>query len=239
MLYKYNIHFVMRLHLPQLFAQQAPNWVALNNVFDTPQMKSLEDFLNERYNVATLFPERENIFKAYSLTPLQKVKVVIVGQDPYHGPNQAHGLSFSVLEPIPAPPSLRNMFKELTTDLNIATPTTGNLTPWAMQGVFLLNSVLTVEQANANAHKGKGWEILTQKTIEVISDQQENVVFVLWGGHAQRLKKFIDSKKHFIIESPHPSPLSSYRGFFGSKPYSQTNAYLEENNITPINWALD
>ena len=195
-------------------------------------------FLNERKkDGAVIFPKDENIFNCLNTTDLENTKVVILGQDPYHGENQAHGLSFSV-ESGKFPPSLRNIYKELNTDLDLEIPETGNLIKWAQQGVLLLNAVLTVEQANANAHENKGWEQFTDKVISEVSNTQENVVFILWGSYAQKKAKLIDKTKHLIIKSPHPSPLSSYRGFFGSKPFSQANDYLIGNNKAPINWKL-
>ena len=176
----------------------------------------------------------------YQLCEPDKVKVVILGQDPYHGPNQAHGLSFSVQEGVPHPPSLRNIFKELESDLQITPPnkTFGDLSKWASQGVFLLNAVLSVENGKANSHQGLGWEEFTDATIKLISEQCKNTVFVLWGGYAQKKSRLIDSSKHLVLKDPHPSPLSAYRGFWGSKPFSKINNYLKETNQTPINWDI-
>lgn len=239
MLYKYNIDAAHFMNLSKTFLNSAPSWHELLPEFRANYMLELQEKLDFGYHSGSIFPDYSNIFNAYALTPLHEVKVVILGQDPYHGVHQAHGLSFSVLPPTLPPPSLRNMFKELYSDLGIPIPKEGNLTPWAQQGVFLLNAVLTVEKAKANAHKNWGWEKFTKKTIELISDHQENVVFILWGSYAQKLKRHINSVKHHIIESPHPSPLSSYRGFFGSKPYSKTNTYLIKNEKKPINWSIE
>ena len=187
-----------------------------------------------------VFPPQKEIFSMYEMCDPNNAKVVIIGQDPYHGPNQAHGLSFSVKSGIPHPPSLRNIFKELESDLGIAAPNKnwGDLNYWAKQGVFLLNTVLTVEQGNANSHQGLGWEEFTDATIRLISEQSENTVFLLWGGFAQKKSNLIDENKHLIIKAPHPSPLSAYRGFWGSKPFSKINAYLNKTNQTPIDWNI-
>lgn len=199
---------------------------------------SLNNFINNEQSTHTIYPNNNDIFNAYNITPLESVKVVILGQDPYHGPNQAHGLAFSVQDGIKFPPSLQNIFKELSSDIGCNTPASGNLVSWAKQGVFLLNTVLTVRAANAGSHQKKGWEILTDTTIKAISDNCENVVFILWGKPAQSKERIIDTHKHFIIKAPHPSPLSSYRGFFGSKPFSLTNEYLRSNNKEEIDWCL-
>ncbi len=218
---------------------------------DNTWKSSLEDELNKKYFIdlmafveqeqktQTIFPLNDNIFNAFSLTPLGKVKVVILGQDPYHGEGQGHGLAFSVLDGVAFPPSLRNIFKEYSSDLGYETPFSGNLTRWAEQGVFMINAVLTVRSGEANSHKGKGWEVFTDAVIKKISDERENIVFILWGKPAQLKNKLIDESKHLVLKAPHPSPLSSYRGFFGSKPFSQVNTYLKEHNISPINWKLD
>lgn len=204
----------------------------------THDFSDMDTFLEEAYRTKTIYPPREAIYSAFSLTPFDTVKVVIIGQDPYHGPNQAHGLAFSVQEGTKLPPSLRNMYQELESDLGI-TRVTGNLTGWAKEGVLLLNRVLTVEQKKANAHKGIGWERFTQAIVEAVSHHKDHVVFILWGSPAQKLTQFIDTNKHTIIKSVHPSPLSAYRGFFGSKPFSATNQALVSHGQTPINWARE
>jgi len=194
--------------------------------------KKIEEFLKGK----EFFPERKNILKAFKETPFEELKVVIVGQDPYHTPGMAQGLAFSVpTEFTPKPPSLKNILKELESDIGpnaIALKTKGDLTPWAKNGVFLINTILTVEKGKPLSHKDIGWETFTKNAIDLISKEKENVVFILWGGNARKFKKIIDTDKHYIIESAHPSPLSSYRGFFDSKPFSTTNKYLKEK----INW---
>ena len=195
-------------------------------------------FLVHEQKTQTVYPADKNIFNAFDLTPLNKIKVVILGQDPYHGECQAHGLAFSVQDGIVFPPSLRNIFQEYSSDLGYETPSSGNLTSWAKEGVFLLNTVLSVRSGAANSHKGKGWEKFTDAVIKLISDKREDVVFILWGKPAQLKVKLIDETKHLVLKAPHPSPLSSYRGFFGSKPFSKTNSYLEQHGITKINWKL-
>lgn len=199
---------------------------------------NLKSKLEVDYETKTIFPKREDIYNAFKFTPFDHVKVVIVGQDPYHGVNQAHGLAFSVKDGNKTPPSLRNMYQELESDLQIkrATP---ELTGWAKEGVLLLNNVLTVEEKKANAHKNYGWQVFTSEVIRAISEYKMHVVFILWGSHAQKLLPLIDQTKHHVILNVHPSPLSAYRGFFGSKPYSETNAYLMKHNISPINWARE
>ena len=187
-----------------------------------------------------IFPPASDVFNAFSLCKAHNLKVVILGQDPYHGPKQAHGLCFSVLDEIKLPPSLRNIYKELCDDIEGFTmPTHGNLTKWAEQGVLLLNTVLTVEQGVANSHKGKGWEVFTDKVISQISEQLDSVVFLLWGAPAQQKIKLIDTSKHFVLNSVHPSPLSAYRGFFGCKHFSQTNAILNKLNRETIDWQIE
>lgn len=199
--------------------------------FDT-----LEAVLEEKYNNGEVFPPREEIYTAFELTSFENVRVVILGQDPYHGKGQSHGLAFSVNEGIKIPPSLRNMYKELEDDLNV-TRTGGSLKDWAEEGVLLLNTVLTVDAHNANSHRGLGWEQFTDSVIEIVSGELENVVFILWGKPAQQKEKLIDNSKHLVIKSPHPSPLSAYRGFFGSKPYSRANDYLEEKGRSTVDWS--
>ncbi len=195
-------------------------------------------FLREEDAAHTVYPPKEKRFNAYNTTPFEKVKAVIIGQDPYHGAGQAHGLAFSVQEGVPHPPSLQNIFKELHDDIGCTVPKNGTLTHWAEEGVFLLNTVLTVRASEAHSHKGEGWERFTDATIRLISEQKEHVVFLLWGKSAQQKAALIDESRHLILRAPHPSPLSSYRGFFGSKPFSKTNEYLRANGISPIDWTL-
>lgn len=201
-------------------------------------MSELWDFLHqERKSGKVIYPQNDDIFAALNLTPFDQVKVVILGQDPYHGPSQAHGLSFSVKPGVKIPPSLVNIFKELKDDLQIDAPKDGILTKWAEQGVLLLNNVLTVEDGKAGSHHMKGWEKFTDKIIELLNEKKENLVFILWGSPAQKKAAKVDEKKHFVLKSVHPSPLSSYRGFFGSKPFSKTNEFLKSKKLTPINWS--
>ncbi len=190
------------------------------------------------YKSNVIYPHPTKIFNAFSLTPFNKVKVVVIGQDPYHGENQAHGLSFSVENGVKIPPSLNNIFKELKSDLKINLPKSGNLSSWAEQGVLMLNSVLTVRSGVANSHKNIGWEIFTENVISIISSQLSNIVFILWGKQAQEKIKIIDTKKHLILKSAHPSPLSAYNGFFGCKHFSKCNAYLKKSNKKEIDWSL-
>ena len=193
-------------------------------------------FVQKRREEVSVFPEEKNVFRALELTPFESVKVVILGQDPYHGFGQAHGLSFSVQKGIPLPPSLRNIYKELQEDLGGELPTEGDLSHWAKQGVLLLNTVLTVEEGNANSHKGKGWERLTNRLIESLNELKHPVIFILWGKPAQDKEKLITNLNHVILKAPHPSPLSAYRGFFGSKPFSRINDILIQQGQIPIRW---
>jgi len=195
-------------------------------------------FVNAERAKGKVFPESDTVFKALHLTPFKDVKVVILGQDPYHNDNQAMGLSFSVPEGLALPPSLQNIYKELQTDLGIKRPASGDLTKWAERGVLLLNSVLTVRAHQAASHQGKGWEVFTDAVLKSINDREAHVVFILWGGFARKKKSLIDTAKHTVIESAHPSPLSAYAGFFGSKPFSKTNAALEEHGQVSIDWSL-
>jgi uracil-DNA glycosylase len=199
---------------------------------------SLKQFLSQEKSKYTIYPKNNDIFNAYNFTKFSDVKVVILGQDPYHGVNQAHGLCFSVDNDATLPPSLKNIFKELVDDAKCSYPINGNLKSWANEGVLLINAVLTVRAQQANSHQNKGWEDFTDATIKAVSDMKENVVFILWGGSAQKKEQLIDSNKHLILKAPHPSPLSSYRGFFGSKPFSKTNDYLIKHNKKPIDWCL-
>ena len=198
--------------------------------------QELQEFVKKRREEVSVFPEEKNVFRALELTPFESVKVVILGQDPYHGFGQAHGLSFSVQKGIPLPPSLRNIYKELQEDLGGELPTEGDLSHWAKQGVLLLNTVLTVEEGNANSHKGMGWERLTNRLIESLNELNHPVIFILWGKPAQDKKKLITNPSHVILKAPHPSPLSAYRGFFGSKPFSKVNEILIQQGQTPIRW---
>ena len=202
-----------------------------------PYFKELQDFLEKETSIGqNIFPPQQQIFSALNLTPFEKVKVVILGQDPYHGTGQAHGLSFSVPRGVKPPPSLVNIYKELNSDLNIPIPDHGCLESWAHQGVLLLNNVLTVREGAAASHQDKGWEKFTDKIIELINTKKEHVVFILWGSPAQKKAANIDENKHLVIKSVHPSPLSSYRGFFGSKPFSKCNSYLRSQGIQEIDW---
>lgn len=208
----------------------------LQQEFEQSYYAQLRAFLKQAYTEETVYPPMDDLWTAFRLTPFQDVKVVILGQDPYHGEGQAHGLSFSVNEGIKIPPSLRNMFKELTTDIGCPVPQSGNLSGWAKQGVLLLNTVLTVQQGQANSHRKKGWEQFTDAVIQKLSAEHDHLVFILWGRPAQQKKALIDMRKHAIVESVHPSPLSAHRGFFGSAPYSKTNAQLTAWGEEPIDW---
>ncbi len=199
----------------------------------------LREFLKAEYSRETVYPDMYSIFNALKMTPYSSVKAVILGQDPYHEPGQAHGLCFSVQDGTPLPPSLRNIYKEMETDLGIKPSKSGCLTSWAEQGVLLLNTVLTVRRGAANSHAGKGWEILTDEIIKRLNEKQEPVVFILWGRNARSKKAFIINPIHGIIESAHPSPLSAFNGFFGSRPFSRTNQFLAVNGIPPINWTVN
>ena len=198
--------------------------------------QELQAFVQKRRAEVRVFPEEKNVFNALELTPFESVKVVILGQDPYHGFGQAHGLSFSVQKGTPLPPSLKNIYKELQEDIGGELPTEGDLSHWAKQGVLLLNTVLTVEEGNANSHKGKGWERLTNRLIESLNELNHPVIFILWGKPAQDKEKLIINPNHLILKAPHPSPLSAYRGFFGSKPFSRVNDILIQQGQTPIRW---
>ncbi len=199
---------------------------------------NLENFVEKERKEKVVFPKKEDVFKAFELTPFENVKCVIVGQDPYYNINQANGLAFSVNNGIKLPPSLVNIYKEAHDDVGIDIPNHGDLSSWAKEGVFLLNTILTVEEGKPLSHKNKGWEKFTLKVLKILNEDDEPKVFILWGKEAVGLKKIIDNPKHLIIESPHPSPLSSYRGFFGSKPFSKTNEFLMKNNRKTINWKI-
>ncbi len=219
---------------------KAPSWqAALATEFNSPYMQVLKEFLRvEKDHQKVIYPHSSNWFHALETTPLDNVKVVILGQDPYHQAGQAHGLCFSVLPGIKTPPSLVNMYKELETDLNIPRANHGFLESWANQGVLLLNAVLTVEDSKANAHQGKGWEQFTDKIIETVNSKCEHVVFLLWGSYAQKKGAIIDSTRHLILKAPHPSPLSAHRGFLGCRHFSQANEYLKQQNRQTIEWQL-
>lgn len=206
--------------------------------FEKDYFKSLNDFLKLEYQTQTIYPDKNDIFNAFKYTPFSSLKVVLIGQDPYHGPGQAHGLSFSVKPGIPAPPSLVNIYKELNDDMRVQIPKHGYLKHWADQGVLLLNTVLTVRAGEAHSHRGKGWETFTDQVIRSINDRQDPVVFWLWGKPAQDKAKLITNTNHLILMAPHPSPLSVYRGFYGSKPFSKTNDFLSANGKAPIDWTL-
>lgn len=212
---------------------------AIGDEFQKPYMQQLRQFLQkEKENGKIIYPPGALWFNAFNSTPFDKVKVVILGQDPYHGPQQAHGLCFSVPKNIAPPPSLQNIFKELHSDLGITFPSHGCLQHWAGQGVLLLNAVLTVEQGKAAAHQGRGWEIFTDAAIKALNDKREGLVFLLWGSYAQKKGAIIDQHKHLVLQSAHPSPLSAYRGFLGNKHFSQTNAYLKNHGQKEIDWSL-
>ena len=204
--------------------------------FDKPYFELLTDFVRQAYRTTQCFPPAGQIFRAFDLCPFDKVRVVIIGQDPYHDVNQAHGLCFSVQDGVRIPPSLENIYKELNRDLGKPIPTSGNLTHWAEQGVLLLNATLTVEAHRAGSHQGKGWEELTDAAIMALNEKREKIVFMLWGSYAQRKGQYIDRKKHLVLTAVHPSPLSAYRGFIGCGHFSQANNYLQQHGLAPINW---
>ena len=220
--------------------QLHPTWLSrLENEFKQPYMQALKSFLQqEKQQGKVIFPPGKDIFNALNSTPFEQVKVVILGQDPYHGPKQAHGLSFSVQPGVKIPPSLLNIYKELQRDLGLAMPNNGYLQSWAEQGVLLLNATLTVEQANAGSHQGKGWEHFTDCIVQELNSQRQGLVFMLWGSYAQKKGKIIDRDKHCVLQSPHPSPLSAHRGFLGNGHFSQANLYLQEQGQTIIDWRV-
>lgn len=216
------------------------DWLApLTPEFAKPYYRELYKKVKEEYATHMIFPPSNEVFSAFELTPLADVKVVILGQDPYHNVGQAHGLCFSVKPDVEIPPSLVNIYKELHDDLGCYIPNNGYLVKWAKQGVLMLNTVLTVRAHQANSHRGIGWEEFTNAAIRVLNEQDRPIVFILWGSPAQRKKEMLNNPKHLILEAPHPSPLSAYRGFFDSKPFSQTNAFLEKNGLTPIDWQIE
>lgn len=215
------------------------SWYAkLEEEFNKDYFKNLKDFLVEEKAKYRVYPPGSQTFTAFNLTPFDKVKVVVLGQDPYHGPGQAHGLSFSVPNGIKIPPSLLNIYKELKQDIGFEIPTHGYLEDWAKQGVFLINATLSVRAHSAGSHQKKGWETFTDKVISTLSEERENIVFLLWGNYARAKKVLIDESKHLILEAAHPSPLSAYNGFFGCKHFSATNEYLESKGVEPIKWQL-
>ena len=212
----------------------------LTDEFNKDYYKKLMHFVNEEYDKGVVYPSKENIYKAFELTDLNDVKVVILGQDPYHNVNQAHGLSFSVLPSQPVlPPSLKNICEEIHDDIGCHIPNNGYLEKWAKEGVLLLNTVLTVREHEANSHKDKGWEVFTDSIIEILNKQDRPIVYMLWGGPAQKKEKMLNNPKHLILKAPHPSPLSAYRGFFGCKHFSKANDFLCKNGIKPIDWQIE
>jgi len=217
-----------------------PSWLnVLGGEFDQPYMQQLREFLVQQKGAGrVIYPPSSQWFSAFNSTPFDQVRVVILGQDPYHGPNQAHGLCFSVMPGVKVPPSLMNIYKELQDDLAVQPPSHGCLTSWAEQGVLLLNATLTVEQANAGAHQGKGWERFTDQAIRALNDQRDGIVFLLWGSYAQKKGAFIDQSRHLVLKSVHPSPLSAYRGFLGCKHFSTANNYLQQRGQLAIDWQL-
>lgn len=213
------------------------SWKALlQKEFDKPYFAELTEFVRAEYKSYRIYPPGSQIFNAFNLCPFGKVKVVIIGQDPYHGPGQAHGLCFSVNDGVPFPPSLRNIFKEINADTGAPIPQSGNLTRWATQGVLLLNATLTVREHSAGSHQRRGWETFTDAVIRIISEQKSNVVFILWGAYAQSKSALIDSSRHLVLRSVHPSPLSAHAGFFGNHHFSLANDYLVRNGLTSIDW---
>ena len=211
----------------------------LSEEYQKEYFKKLLDFVKSEYKTKTIYPKQNEVFNAFRYTDFNDVKVVILGQDPYHGPNQAEGLSFSVSNSVLKPPSLQNIFKELESDLGIPFPKSNSLKPWARQGILLLNAVLTVEEHKPTSHKDKGWEMFTDNVIKKINEKEEPVVFILWGAYARNKKSLITNPKHLIIESAHPSPFSARNGFFGSKPFSKTNSFLKKNGIKEIDWSVE
>ena len=230
----------MTIMTQQKPGQLHPSWLAvIGDELEKPYMQALRDFLKqEKAAGKVIYPPSPLIFNAFNHTPFEQVRVVIIGQDPYHGDGQAHGLSFSVPRGIAPPPSLVNIFKEIESDLGIRMNKNGDLTPWADQGVLLLNATLTVEQSKAGAHQGKGWEAFTDTAIAALNAHRDGLVFVLWGSYAQKKGAFIDEKKHLVLKSVHPSPLSAHRGFFGNHQFSTINQYLIKQGQTPIDWQL-
>ena len=210
----------------------------LKEEFEKSYWKELQSYVYEERTRSKVFPEHNQVFTAFHLTPFMDVKVLILGQDPYHGEGQAHGLSFSVQRGVPIPPSLKNIYKELHNDLGIEPPTHGNLEPWALQGVLLLNASLTVRAHEPGSHQGKGWETFTDQVIRKVNEKEEKTIFFLWGAFARKKSALIDHGRHHVIESAHPSPLSAHRGFFGSRPFSEANRVLKDSGRDPVNWSL-
>jgi uracil-DNA glycosylase len=216
------------------------DWLeAIGNEFHSPYYLELDKFVKSEYSDYIIYPNADDIFNAFQFTPLSQVKVVILGQDPYHNEGQAHGLCFSVKPEVDIPPSLVNIFKELGDDLGCAIPNNGYLEKWSKQGVLLLNTVLTVRAHQANSHHGKGWEKFTDAVIQAVNVQKRPIIFLLWGRPAQKKRSMLNNPMHLILEAPHPSPLSSYRGFYGSKPFSKTNEFLSQHGIEPIDWQIE
>lgn len=216
------------------------DWLApLKPEFSKPYYAELFKFVRNEYATRQIFPPADDIFNAFHLTPLHEVKVVILGQDPYHNDGQAHGLCFSVKPDVDIPPSLVNIYQELHDDLGCYIPNNGYLTKWAKQGVLMLNTVLTVRAHQANSHRGMGWEQFTDAAIRILNEQDRPIVFILWGSPAQKKAQMLNNPKHLILKAPHPSPLSAYRGFFGSRPFSQTNEFLVKNGLEPIDWQIE
>ena len=214
-----------------------PTWkTVLSSEFEQSYFNKLAEFVKQEYQSKQVYPPGKEIFNAFNLCPFDQVKVVIIGQDPYHGPGQAHGLCFSVKEGVDFPPSLRNIFKEINADMNVPVPKSGDLIRWAQQGVLLLNATLTVRAHQAGSHQNKGWETFTDAAIKAVSEKKAHVVFLLWGAYAQRKGQVIDKSKHLVLESVHPSPLSASRGFFGNHHFSRANNYLVANGMEPVNW---
>ncbi len=222
----------MRENLPEDWRE------VLKEALEAPSFRKLERFVEGERRKHTVYPSEEDLFSAFRLTPYASVRVLLLGQDPYHGPGQAHGLAFSVKPGVPPPPSLANIFKELRSDLGVSFPVSGSLVPWAEQGVLLLNAVLTVREGEANSHEGEGWEEFTDAVIRAVNAKPEPVVFLLWGNYARKKRKLIDTQRHEVIESPHPSPLSAAGGFFGSRPFSRINDALMLRGQAPIRWEL-
>ena len=210
----------------------------LSDILETNKIKELEEFLEVEYQEKVIYPNKEKIFTALNLTPYNEVKVVIIGQDPYHEPNQAHGLAFSVLDGVKLPPSLKNIYKEIEADLGVKMSGSGNLENWAKQGVLLLNNVLTVREHEANSHKKKGWEYFTNKIVEKLNEREEMIIFIFWGNNAKEKEALITNPNHVVLTAPHPSPLSAYHGFFGCKHFSKVNELLRKHNKKEINWQI-
>jgi uracil-DNA glycosylase len=224
----YLCHMNVKIH---------PSWAQhLQQEFSAPYFQALSDFVRQEYQSTTCYPPGKHIFRAFDLCPFEEVKVVLLGQDPYHEPGQAEGLCFSVAEGVPHPPSLRNIFQEIASDQGVSIPASGSLVKWAEQGVLLLNATLTVRAHQAGSHQGKGWEQFTDAVIAQLSAEREHLVFLLWGSYAQKKRSLIDSSRHLILMSPHPSPLSAYRGFFGNHHFTLTNDYLQKWGRSPICW---